>query len=116
MNDVQRNFFTAGIVCAASAALIGGMAMREKVDLRAAGIVSSQSLAPGLVASRDTKTEIGEERYFYDLMALLKREYVDPIQDETPLAVGSVKGMIASLDDEHSLYMSKTLFGAFVDS
>jgi carboxyl-terminal processing protease len=115
MNDVQRNFLTAGIVCAASGALIGGMAMRERADNRAAGLLASDSL-DGLVASRSGTTDIGEERYFYDLMVLLKREYVDPIPSETPLAVGSVKGMISSLDDEHSLFMSKKLFQAFENS
>src|SRR5512143_633768 len=98
MNDVQRNFLTAGIVCAASAALIGGMAVRERIDERAAGVLASGSLAPGLMASTSSAADIGEERYFYDLMVLLKREYVDPIPSELPLAVGSVKGMVSSLD------------------
>ena len=115
MTDLNRNLLTAGLVCAASASLVGGIYLREKVDADRAGLRAATSLAPGLMASRENRVDIPEERYFYDLMLLLKREYVEPIKDETSLATGAVKGMISSLDDERSLYMSKPVFQAFVN-
>lgn len=115
MTDLHRNLLTAGLVCAASACLVGGIYVREKVDAEQAGLQAKTSLAPGLLASRGTSVDIPEERYFYDLMLLLKREYVEPIKDETTLATGAVKGMISSLDDERSIFMSKPLFQAFVN-
>jgi carboxyl-terminal processing protease len=116
MNDVQRNLMTAALVCCASAALVGGIYARERVDAERSGMRASSLLAPGLFASREHVADIPEERYFYDLVQLLKREYVEPIEDEAKLATGSVKGMIASLDDEHSLYMSEPMFQTFMDA
>ena len=115
MTDLRRNLLTAGLVCAASGCLVGGLYVRENVDSERAGLQAKSSLAPGLLASRGATVDIPEERYFYDLMLLLKREYVEPIKDETSLATGAVKGMISSLDDERSIFMSKPLFQSFVN-
>ena len=115
MTDLRRNLLTAGLVCAASGCLVAGLYVRENIDSERAGLQAKSSLAPGLLASRGTSVDIPEERYFYDLMLLLKREYVEPIKDETTLATGAVKGMISSLDDERSLFMSKPLFQSFVN-
>ncbi len=114
MNDAQRNILSAGLICAASAALVGGIYFRGKIDSEQAGVRSNDLLAPGLSASRDSKIEVSEEKQFIELTTLLKRHYVDPIEDEDKLAIGAVKGMISSLDDERSIYMSKPLFRAFV--
>lgn len=116
MNDVHRSFITAGIVCAASASLIFGIHARQRVEADAAGIRVASVLEPGLVASNTKDVEISEERFFFDLTALLKREYVDPIEDESVLASGAVKGMISSLNDEQSLFMAEPLFQAFTQT
>lgn len=113
MNDVQRSFVTAGIVCAASASLILGIHMRQRVESGETGIQVASVLEPGLMASNSKEVDIPEERYFFDLTALLKREYVDPVESETKLASGAVKGMVSSLNDERSIYMSEPLFQSF---
>ncbi|HRK20921.1 MAG TPA: PDZ domain-containing protein [Fimbriimonadaceae bacterium] len=113
MNDVQRSFVTAGVICAASASLILGIHTRQRVDSGETGIQVASVLEPGLMASNTKEVDIPEERYFFDLTALLKREYVDPVENETKLASGAVKGMISSLNDERSLYMPEPLFQAF---
>ena len=114
MNDTQRHLLTAGAICAASAALVSGIVVRRHFEDGSLGYGANPLLAPGLMASRSKSVEIPEERYFYDLTGLLKREFVEPIEDDTVLAIGAVKGMLGNLDDENSLFMGKELFQAYV--
>lgn len=116
MNDTQRNILSAGLVCAASASLVGGIFYRGAIDARNSGVRQTDLLAHGLVASREAKVDVPEQRYFSDLTVLLKRNYVDPIESEDKLAIGAVKGMISSLDDERSLFMAAPVYRAFVSS
>lgn len=116
MNDVQRSFVTAGIVCGASVCLIAGIHARQRIESGVTGIPVANALDPGLVASNTKEVKIPDERYYFELTALLKREFVDPIEDEAKLASGSVKGMISSLNDERSLFMSEPLFHAFTQT
>lgn len=91
--------------------------MRDKVDVGGtntlAASISSPSAFPtdGVLASRD-KREVPEGDYFYEITNLLKQRYVEKIRDEQKLALGAVRGMVASLGDADSLYMEKDMFQA----
>jgi carboxyl-terminal processing protease len=65
-----------------------------------------------MVASNDEARPGAEADYFYQMMALLKREYVDPVTDDSKLAFGAVKGMVDSLMDPMSLHMGPKEFQA----
>jgi C-terminal processing protease CtpA/Prc len=116
MQPVSRHLGVTALVCASALALVAGVVTRQEVESNSAGLRSASLLAPGLIASRDAKADIPEERYFYDLILLLKREFVDPVEDEMTLAIGSVKGMVGGLNDVRSIFMSEPLFQAFVGS
>src|SRR5688500_2716743 len=47
------------------------------------------------------------------MVSLLKDEYVDPIEDDTKLALGAIRGMVSSLCDLHSRFMDKEAFAVF---
>ncbi|MEQ1820915.1 MAG: PDZ domain-containing protein [Fimbriimonadaceae bacterium] len=101
-------------VLGGAVALILGMVARDKSDM--GGIVSRDPLTGVRVASRDgspTEIEIPERQYFEEMAELLKREYVDPVENDTALLSGAVKGMIGSLNDPDSIFMDKEEFRVF---
>ncbi len=112
MTDTQRSMITAGLVCGAAASVVGGIAVRERVDLGALKLASAPSsvkIGSGLLASRTVETQIPEGEYFDQMAHLLKREYVDPIKDDLKLATGAVRGMVGSLDDVRSVFYDPKL-------
>lgn len=98
---------------------VAGSAMRDKVDVGISRLATSSAgdlvaaSRGAVVASRGPTVPEGD--YFSQMAELLKREYVDPIQDEQKLALGAVRGMVSSLGDMDSMYMDKPEFDAFLE-
>jgi carboxyl-terminal processing protease len=95
-----------------------GVTARQYTDTGGAASSRFASLnAPGqTVVSTDNVQTISEADFFYDLTVLLEQDYVDPIEDERALAIGAVRGMLASLDDPSSVFMEPEVFEAFRES
>jgi len=66
-----------------------------------------------LQADRSKDPQISVTDYFGDIAMLLKENYVDPITDDEKLASGGVRGMISSLRDPYSVFMSPTSLKTF---
>jgi len=80
----------------------------RSLSLLTAGVVLGLSLAlgQGVLAERDETTEalpLEELRAFTEIFAKIKRDYVEPIDDET-LLENAIRGMLAGLDP-HSAYL-----------
>ncbi|MBC8063466.1 MAG: hypothetical protein H7Y17_01435 [Chlorobia bacterium] len=108
MNPTTKSLIAATAVLATSGAILLGAVMRDGVDV---GGANSPEPVPtsGLVASR-SKSEVPEGDYFYEITNLLKQRYVERVGDEQKLALGAVRGMVASLGDPDSLYLDKDQF------
>jgi carboxyl-terminal processing protease len=104
MTSSARTAWSALFVLAVIGAAALGSVVRVSLEVGAApaGLPGGTG---ALVASRDGKLEIEERDYFFNLADHVRRTFIDPIQDEQKLAVGAVKGMVASLEDSHSHFM-----------
>src|SRR5579862_941809 len=101
--EVKKSFRAAICVLASMGAVGFGAIWRDHI---ASGSPDRLSLSLShLVASNTNSPDLSETKFFEDIMQLLKKKYVDPIDDDTKLADGAVRGMIASLGDPNSLYM-----------
>lgn len=116
MTQSQSSWLTSGLICAAAASVIAGIAMREKVDVGAVQPAASKMVGSGLLASRTTDTDIPEAKYFTELATLLRQKYVEPIADDLKLASGAVRGMVASLGDPDSLYFTPDMAKVYKDA
>ena len=108
MNATAKSIVAAFAVLGATASILAGIVMRDRVDVGGANVAQGIEVA-GLVASRESN-EVPEGDYFFEITNLLKRRYVEAISDERKLAVGAVRGMIASLADPDSLFMDRDAF------
>ncbi len=109
----KRSLLASGAVIAVALAAAGGFYARRVVDVGPDADAAPKLLRPGILASTDdTPVELSESEYFYQLMQLIVRNYVDPITDEIKLASGAVRGMVSSLVDPHSMPMTAAQFKA----
>lgn len=109
----KRSLLASGAVIAVALAAAGGFYARRVVDVGPDADAAPKLLRPGILASADdTPVELSESEYFYQLMQLIVRNYVDPITDEIKLASGAVRGMVSSLVDPHSMPMTVAQFKA----
>ena len=99
--EVKKSVRATASVLFCLGALGFGAVWRDRIELGKAPVMSISNLD----ASTTAKPNLPETEFFQDIMELLKRKYVDGISDETKLADGSVRGMVASLGDPNSLYM-----------
>lgn len=110
MSEVNKSLLAASGVLAAVLAAYCGTLSRDRVD----GVVQNEPRSvQKLVASRDD-TEIPEGDYFDDLTRLVRREFVEPVDDVQKLAVGAVRGMVASLGDPKSIFMDPKEFKVYL--
>lgn len=100
----SRTIWNAAFAVAVIAAAAIGSNVRASLE---AGVrPDAPVLRPSaLVASKDKAPAIAESDFFFNLLDQLKRTYVEPIKDDQKLAIGAVKGMVASLGDSHSYFM-----------
>jgi len=110
MSEVRKNLLATGLVLAGVGAVIGGLVVRDHQDLGSGYLTMTN--VDGLVASREG-AEVPADKFFSQMVEKLKQEYVDTVEDEQKLASGSVRGMIASLNDPNSLFMDQTEFKAY---
>lgn len=102
------------------AGFMAGSNWRNRVDM--GGVVpASGILAPPdqLLASNERKpptTRIAADDYFLSLVSKLDEMYVEEIKDRQGLAIGGVKGMVASLGDPLAIYMTPTQFASYGDA
>ncbi len=104
MPSMSKTVLLTGAVVSLALSFLAGGSLRAARDMGPVGRQASLEVS-GVVASTGQAQTVSETRFFYELMQLLEREYVDPISDERKLAVGSVRGMIGSLLDPHSQFM-----------
>lgn len=102
--DRPRPILTALGVLAVLGAFIAGNDLRGRQETgRSAvgGLVAGQ----GILASREPVAAADDGQFFYQLLLLLQREYVDDIADERKLAYGAVRGMVLGLLEPGSTFM-----------
>lgn len=113
MGDVKKSVWTAVAIATGALLLAGGNAARDRVDVGHESLRTASGMPlEGLVASKDQGPEVPEGAFFREMVELLKREYVDPISDESKLAEGAVRGMVQSLEDPECLYYDPEAFAA----
>lgn len=114
MSDITRSLVSGGVVVLSIGAIIAGLIVRDHQDLGGSADPEQASVG-GLIASREG-AEVPADRFFAQMVEKLKREYVDPIDDDQKLASGSVRGMVASLNDPNSVFMDAKEYAAFKES
>lgn len=110
MANVKKNLATTAVVALTIGALLAGGLLREQVDA-GPNILQRPDRSSFFASLEDPK--VPESDFFFQLTQLVKREYVDPVQDEATLAEGAVRGMIAGLSDPRAEFMKKESFAAF---
>ncbi len=116
MSAIKSSLLAAGAIIAGAGAATLGMVARDHADVPSRTNVSLGEPPSTRVASRSDSqdlTDIPEREYFEQMTLMLKREYVDPINDEQKLVTGAVRGMVASLEDTRSMFMDKDEFRVF---
>lgn len=112
MSDVKKAFLAAVAVTSAAGALVLGASHRNQVDLSG----STEPTLDGLLVARGGQFDSTATAYFHNVAEKLKEAYVEPVDDEMKLATGAVRGMVGSLADPRSLYMTKEEFRAFLNA
>lgn len=107
--EVKKSLRAAAGVIACIGAIAIGAIWRDRIEWGR----SADLNITNLVASATNKTEVPESRFFDDILELVKRKYVDPIDDDMKLADGSVRGMVANLGDPNSLYMDANQYRVY---
>ena len=120
MSATAKSVLSAGVALALSGAILGGVFLRDKVESSGVESDAMRFNAKDLVASRLSDAPdgdgISEVDYFSQMVELLKREYVDPINDDRKLASGAIKGMINSLQNPDCLFMYTDQFRAYLNA
>lgn len=96
-------------------AVLAGTLIRDHIEFGARANRDLTADRPGRYASLELQSEPSESELYYQMVQLLKREFVDPIGDEEKLALGAVRGMIGSLLDPWSMYLDPIEFRALQD-
>lgn len=114
MKKIHPSLIFTGALVAGLGAAIAGSVLRDSVDRsgRPERLLQA-SLEP---MTSDMDLQIPEGQYFLKLTDLVKREYVEPIGDDSKLAVGAVRGMVASLVDPWSQFMNPSQYAAFLQA
>jgi carboxyl-terminal processing protease len=112
--------FGAAVVGATSAAFAGGSHLRHRnadaAPLDPVRVVQARDgaslarVAPGNVGGGNADIGVGTYETVYEFV---RRNYVDPLPGDTKMAHGTVKAMIATLEDPNSFYLEpaqKALF------
>lgn len=104
MSQAKKFFIPAGIGITLFASLTAGIVLRDRTDK---GVLPDPDSPRSILASKaDVRGEVPAGDYFFDLAELLRDAYVDPVRDEQRLAVGAVRGMVASLADPDSAFFT----------
>lgn len=112
MSETKKSVLTAIAVVVGAGLLMAGNSMRDRVDLETVKPRAGALPMEGLVASRTQTPDVPEGAFFREMVQLLKREYVDPITDESKMAAGAVRGMVQSLEDSESQFLDTEEFAS----
>lgn len=66
-----------------------------------------------LLASTTNVPSSNESDFFYELLNVIKQNYVEPVDDEEKLAIGAVRGMVNSLSDPDVQFLSEKQLPSF---
>lgn len=112
MKTTHASLIVTGGIIALVASLLAGYTLRDGVDR---GPVPERNLQASLepIAS-DVDLQVPEGQYFLKLTDLIKREFVEPVGDDTKLAIGAVRGMVTSLFDPWTQFMNPAQYAAYL--
>lgn len=121
MQDARKSLTATAAVVAVVGATVAGGLLRNRIDMGPGVSVGGPIVLESLVSSTEgipnpseaAKDPISESTYFYQLMLLLEKEYVEDIRDERTLAVGAIRGMVTSLADSDTTFMKPDQMSAF---
>ncbi len=127
MNNTSKHLLGIATVFICMAAVMLGNIARSKVDsVPIVNVVDStlpvpekKQADPNLTASltSDPATvKIPADIFFEQLSEKLKSDFVDPIEDDTKLVSGAIKGMVASLNDPVSIFLEQDQYRAFLEA
>lgn len=113
-NPVRASLVSGAAIVVSALAVVFGSSVREKLEY-GGPLAAHRHTADlsGLMASRGKDVIVSETDYFRDMVRLLKREYVEPIDDERKLALGAVRGMVGSLRDPRCLFLDPDEFRVY---
>ena len=114
MANFPKSVFPALCAVAIAAGFWGGHEARVRQDTGGASASAKSIGLDSMIASNDQARPGSEADYFYQMMLLLEREYVDAVTDESKLAFGAVKGMVDTLMDPMSQHLSPGEFKALM--
>ncbi len=97
LTGIIASFATVGV-------FFGGCQVRQNQELGAPAKELTPVTLPQMDLPSSSSKKIGVDEYFYQLVMLLERDFVDPITDENKLAYGAIKGLVNGLWDPLSQY------------
>lgn len=106
MSDWKKSLFPSLTALVAIGAFVTGNEFRTRQDMGRKAVSTRPTDLASLEFPLDPPREVPEGEYFYGLLLLLEREYLEPVKDERKLAIGAVKGMINGLWDPMSQYLA----------
>jgi carboxyl-terminal processing protease len=116
MTPRKKSILSAGAVVLACGALSTGLVARNQTDLHSRHS-NAWLLGRALLASRSSETpDVSEGDFYATVSDLLKRNYVDPISDDSKLALGAIRGMVSSLENPDCLFMDPAQFKTFLNA
>jgi carboxyl-terminal processing protease len=117
MNQPRPSILPFAVVATLGICAFLGSRVRNFVDVgRPLAPLGDRIDSGDLLAQRSGAFRVPEEDYFRELSELLRREYVEPVNDEEKLASGAVRGMVGSLGDPHSLYYDAEEFRVLLNA
>ncbi len=114
MSNKASRLGAVGLAVAIIGAGVTGSLVRQSKDIgpiEAPPVAQTDSRT--LVASTDSNPTLSESAFFYRMLELVKRGFVDPVTDEQKLAVGAVRGMVNSLSDPEAIFMPAEQFTVY---
>ena len=93
----------------------GGTQVRRKLEMGppVQDTLTATTDQKKLLASTTNVPSSNESDFFYELLTVIKQNYVEPVDDEQKLSLGAVRGMVNSLADPNVQYLNDKQFPAF---
>lgn len=111
MASVKKHLWASGAALLTLAGLMGGAVLRDRAE-KGSNILDGPPRS-SIFASLEEDPTVPESDFFYELTQLVRREYVDKVEDDQKLAEGAIRGMVNGLGDPNAEFLSKDQFTAF---
>lgn len=126
-NNTGRHLLgIASVIGCVGLVMLGNVARSNVDGVPLVNVINSTSPVPASkdaersltasLSSDPTTVKIPADIFFEQLSEKLKSDFVDPIDDDTKLVNGAIKGMIASLNDPVSVFMDQDQYRAFLEA